>query len=100
VTTAAAPITATLTPRQYEIMALKLRGLSNPEIAARLSLAIDTVRTTVVNAYDRIEDAGWYGDDQPRRRLNLLIIAVMSGQVRLEVGSLGRYARGHDSAHD
>lgn len=38
---------ATLTPREWEVLALLREGLSNPEIAARLDLSIHTVKTHI-----------------------------------------------------
>ena len=43
-----------LSPREAEIIALVTQGLSNPEIAARAFLSINTVKTYIRSAYRKI----------------------------------------------
>lgn len=43
----ACPLTAQLSPREYEVLVLIVEGRSNPEIAATLYLSPNTVKTHV-----------------------------------------------------
>src|SRR6056297_1515141 len=65
----------TLTPREHEILVILADGLSDKEIAAKLSVSIATVRTHV-NAI--LAKTG------TRSRTQALILAVRHGLVRIE----------------
>ena len=43
-----------LTPRELEILALAAQGLINKEIAARLEISYDTVRTHMMHIYEKL----------------------------------------------
>lgn len=43
-----------LTPREYEVLALIVEGLSNPEISERLHISIGTTRTHVSNIFSKL----------------------------------------------
>jgi two-component system nitrate/nitrite response regulator NarL len=45
----------TLTPRERETLALLTKGLSNKEIAARLSLSVRTVEGHLNRLYDKLD---------------------------------------------
>jgi len=47
-----------LTPREVEILQLVARGESNKEIAAQLSLSVNTVERHVANIYRKISARG------------------------------------------
>lgn len=49
------PLTEPLSPRQREILQLLGQGLSNPEIAQRLHIAVSTVRWHVKNIYRKLD---------------------------------------------
>jgi DNA-binding NarL/FixJ family response regulator len=51
---APAPDAARLTPREEEILALLTQGYSNKEIADRLSVSFDTVRTHLRHVYEKL----------------------------------------------
>ena len=48
------PAFASLSPREREILALMTEGLSNNEIAERLSISDKTVRNHVSNLFDKL----------------------------------------------
>lgn len=43
-----------LTPREYEVLSLVARGLTNQEIGARLFISINTVKTNIRSAYKKV----------------------------------------------
>lgn len=47
--------TPALTPRETEVLRLASRGLSNKEIAQQLDIWLQTVKTHLHNAYDKLE---------------------------------------------
>lgn len=51
---AAGPGAPTLTPREHEILRLVSRGLSNPGIAAQLSIGESTVKTHLLHAFEKL----------------------------------------------
>lgn len=59
-----------LTPRQREILELRLQGLMHKQIARRLTLSQNTVRNTVCAAYERlgIPKQGFYSEKLRRVR--------------------------------
>jgi len=56
----------TLTPRQEDILRLVVEGKTNPEIAAELGLAVNSVASALYHLYarlnvtTRIQAARWY----------------------------------------
>jgi DNA-binding NarL/FixJ family response regulator len=44
-----------LTPREHEILGLVAEGLSNPDIAAHLVIGESTVKTHLLNVFDKLE---------------------------------------------
>jgi NarL family two-component system response regulator LiaR len=44
-----------LTPREYEVLALLVEGLSNPEISEKLYISIGTTRTHVSNIFSKMD---------------------------------------------
>jgi DNA-binding NarL/FixJ family response regulator len=51
----AAPEGARLTPRELEVLALKLRRRTNAEIAAALHISLNTVKHHVTSSYKKLE---------------------------------------------
>lgn len=52
--TGTAALTKPLTPRQREVLALIAQGRTNPQIAALLGIALDTVKAHVEAILDRL----------------------------------------------
>jgi len=52
------PLAVTLTVREREVLTLLAQGLTNREIAERLSLGVDTVKTHVAHVGDKLGVAG------------------------------------------
>jgi LuxR family maltose regulon positive regulatory protein len=75
-------LVAPLSDRETEILHLILSGMSNPEIARRLIIAVSTVKTHVKSIYRKLEVDTRYEAMQRARELNLM-------QIRLE----GEYRR-------
>ncbi|HEX4350876.1 MAG TPA: response regulator transcription factor, partial [Verrucomicrobiae bacterium] len=46
--------TASLSPREVEVLELLSRGLSNKEIAEQLQLSVETVRSYLKNVYEKL----------------------------------------------
>ena len=56
--TALPPLPESLTPREVEVLALLARGLSNKEVAARLTVSLNTVERHLTNLYPKIGARG------------------------------------------
>ena len=63
-----------LSPREREVMALLARGLKGPQIAERLGISPDTVRTHIENAMQRLE---------ARTRVHAIAIALQHGLIEI-----------------
>lgn len=44
-----------LTPRELEVLALLAEGLEQKQIAARLCISVDTVKTHLANCYEALD---------------------------------------------
>jgi len=69
---AAAMLLASLTPREREVLALLVQGLSGKEIAARLFLSARTVENHLASIYDKLRVRG---------RAEAIALAVAQGVV-------------------
>lgn len=60
----------TLTPRQREIIELRLQGLMHKQIARQLCITEPTVRNTISKAYERLDipRQGFYNEKLRRVR--------------------------------
>jgi DNA-binding NarL/FixJ family response regulator len=65
---------ATLSPREREVMAALAEGLKGPQVAERLGIAPDTVRTHVENAMHKLE---------ARTRVHAIAIALQHGLIEI-----------------
>ena len=65
---------ATLSPREREVMAALAEGLKGPQVAERLGIAPDTVRTHVENAMQKLE---------ARTRVHAIAIALQHGLIEI-----------------
>lgn len=69
----------TLTDREKEIMELVSRGLNNEEIGAELCISVNTVRTHMINIYQKYGLTG-YGKDKSVVRLRA-VLRYQEGEV-------------------
>lgn len=65
---------ATLSPREREVMAALAEGLKGPQVAERLGIAPDTVRTHVENAMQKLD---------ARTRAHAIAIALQHGLIEI-----------------
>ena len=65
---------ATLSPREREVMAALAEGLKGPQVAERLGIAPDTVRTHVENAMQKLD---------ARTRVHAIAIALQHGLIEI-----------------
>ncbi|MGZ5338739.1 MAG: response regulator [Thermoleophilaceae bacterium] len=65
---------ATLSPREREVMAALAEGLKAPQVAERLGIAPDTVRTHVENAMQKLD---------ARTRAHAIAIALQHGLIEI-----------------
>lgn len=65
---------ATLSPREREVMAALAEGLKGPQVAERLGIAPDTVRTHVENAMHKLD---------ARTRVHAIAIALQHGLIEI-----------------
>lgn len=65
---------ATLSPREREVMAALAEGLKGPQVAERLGIAPDTVRTHVENAMQKLD---------ARTRAHAIAIALEHGLIEI-----------------
>jgi DNA-binding NarL/FixJ family response regulator len=65
---------ATLSPREREVMAALAEGLKGPQVAERLGIAPDTVRTHVDNAMHKLD---------ARTRVHAIAIALQHGLIEI-----------------
>jgi DNA-binding CsgD family transcriptional regulator len=63
-----------LTGREREVMALLAEGLKGPQVAQRLGISPDTVRTHVENAMEKLE---------ARTRVHAIAIALRQGLIEI-----------------
>ena len=63
-----------LSPREREVMALLAKGLKGPQIAERLGISPDTVRTHIDNAMQKLE---------ARTRVHAIAIALRRGLIEI-----------------
>jgi DNA-binding NarL/FixJ family response regulator len=63
-----------LTPREREVMALLAEGLKGSQVATRLGISPDTVRTHVENAMEKLE---------ARTRVHAIAIALRQGLIEI-----------------
>lgn len=63
-----------LSPREREVLGWLAQGLTGEEIAARLHLSAETVRTHVRNAMDKLG---------ARTRVQAIVLALRKGEIRL-----------------
>lgn len=63
-----------LSPREREVLAMLAEGLRGPQIAERLGIAADTVRTHIDNAMHRLE---------ARTRVHAIAIALQHGLIEI-----------------
>jgi DNA-binding NarL/FixJ family response regulator len=63
-----------LTPREREVMALLAEGLKGSQVAKRLGISPDTVRTHVENAMEKLE---------ARTRVHAIAIALRQGLIEI-----------------
>jgi DNA-binding CsgD family transcriptional regulator len=68
------PATGSLSCREREVFKLLAQGLSGAEIAQRLMLSAETVRTHVRNGSKRLA---------ARTRVHAIVLAVKSGEIEL-----------------
>jgi DNA-binding NarL/FixJ family response regulator len=67
-------IVETLTPREVEVLQAITLGMSNPDIAAVLTLSLDTVKTHVKSILQKL---------RARNRTHAVVCALMAGIVLL-----------------
>lgn len=70
----AGPQVPVLSPREREVLALLAQGFKGPQIAERLGISPDTVRTHIENAMQRLE---------ARTRVHAIAIALRHGLVEI-----------------
>jgi LuxR family maltose regulon positive regulatory protein len=66
------PLIEPLTPREREVLQLIAAGLSNPEIAEELVIAVTTVKTHVKNIYGKLQVTRRFEAAARAQDLNLL----------------------------
>ncbi len=66
------PIVEPLTPREREVLQLMASGLSNPEIAQSLYIAVSTVKTHVKNIFGKLQVENRFQAIERARALNLI----------------------------
>ena len=71
---AAAGEPAVLSPREREVMSLLARGLKGPQVAERLRISPDTVRTHIENAMQKLE---------ARTRVQAIAICLQHGLIEI-----------------
>lgn len=83
---------AALSAREREIIELLADGLTGEEVAERLVLSTETVKTHIRNALNKLE---------ARNRVHGVAIALREGHIPGGVGSRGsRFARSADRSAD
>lgn len=70
----AAPDVAVLSPREREVMALLAEGLKGPQVAERLRISSDTVRTHIENAMQKLG---------ARTRVQAIAICLEHGMIEI-----------------
>jgi LuxR family maltose regulon positive regulatory protein len=66
------PIAEPLTAREQEVLQLMASGLSNPEIAQSLYIAVSTVKTHIKNIFGKLQVENRFKAIEKARALNLI----------------------------